>query len=104
MLVLAGTRSNFGYQVSIHRLTAGADQGFPIQLNLKRLCALRWIFHQSKVTLANVASDGEVPLIRLNGRHRSRACRQLSHRTTQTSRTPARNVLASLSKRVAIAL
>ena len=33
-----------------------------------------------------------------------RACRQLSHRTTQTSRTPARNVLASLSKRVAIAL
>src|SRR5262249_43379076 len=34
----------------------------------------------------------------------TRACRQLSHRTTQTSRTPARNVLASLSKRVAIAL
>jgi DNA-directed RNA polymerase specialized sigma24 family protein len=33
-----------------------------------------------------------------------RACRQLSHRTTQTSKTPARNVLASLSKRVAIAL
>src|SRR5690242_18745820 len=34
----------------------------------------------------------------------ARACRQLSHRTTQTRRTPARNVLASLSKRVAIAL
>src|SRR5262249_60810254 len=34
----------------------------------------------------------------------TRACRQLSHRTTQTSRTPARNVLASLSKHVAIAL
>ena len=32
-----------------------------------------------------------------------RACRQLSHMTTQTSRTPARNVLASLSKRVAMA-
>ena len=33
----------------------------------------------------------------------ARSCRQLSHRTTQTSRTPARNVLASLSKRVTIA-
>jgi hypothetical protein len=27
----------------------------------------------------------------------ARACRQLSHRITQTSRTPVRNVLASLS-------
>ena len=31
------------------------------------------------------------------GRTASRACRQLSHMTTQTSSTPARNVLASLS-------
>jgi hypothetical protein len=35
-------------------------------------------------------------------RRRIGACRQLSHRITQTSRTPARKVLASLSKRVAM--
>jgi hypothetical protein len=48
--------------------------------------------------------SGPVRLLEWNEGQRTRACRQLSHRTTQTRRTPARNVLASLSKRVAIAL
>jgi hypothetical protein len=54
-------------------------------------------FTRSKIVAARLCEESfKHPLIR--------ACRQLSHRTTQTSRTPAKNVSASLSKRVAMPL
>jgi len=57
---------------------------------------------QQQAKLHHVA-DRETP-VTIAAKEATRACRQLSHRTTQTSMTSARDVLASLSKRVAIAL
>ena len=67
--------------------------------------ARRWFRHAYAFGLAARDSTGAWISLCLaeNCTFVARACRQLSHMTTQTSRTPARNVLASLSKRVAMA-